>query len=131
MKNKISEKKLREFGLLIGFTFPILIGYVIPAISGHYFKFWTLFIGIPALFLGSFKPNTLIYAYKTWMKIGDILGWVNSRIILGLVYLFVVIPISLIMRAFGYDPLQIKNNQKQTTYKKDKRKHIINLKRIF
>ena len=73
MKNKISKEKLREFGLLIGFTFPILIGYVIPLIGGHNFKFWTLFIGIPSLILGSFKPNTLIYAYKTWMRIGDIL----------------------------------------------------------
>ena len=64
------------------------------------------------------------------MKIGDILGWVNSRIILGLVYLLVLIPISLIMRAFGYDPLQIKN-KKQKKYKKNKRKHRLDLKRIF
>ena len=130
MKNKISKNKLRDFGILIGFTFPILIGYIIPTIGGHNFKFWTLFIGIPSLILGILKPNYLIHAYKTWMKIGDILGWVNSRIILGLVYLLVLIPISLIMRAFGYDPLQIKN-KKQKTYKKDKRKHRLDLKRIF
>ena len=131
MKNEISKKKLREFGILIGFTFPISIGYIIPAIGGHYFKFWTLLIGIPAFILGIFKPNTLIYAYQTWMKIGEILGWINSRIILGVVYLLVLMPISLIMRLFGYDPLQIKINKKQTTYKKDKREHTINLKRIF
>ena len=65
------------------------------------------------------------------MKIGNILGWINSRIILGLVYIFILMPISLIMRATGYDPLQIKNVKKQETYKKDKRKYIINLRRIF
>ena len=35
MKETISKKQLREFGLLIGFGFPILIGWLLPALFGH------------------------------------------------------------------------------------------------
>ena len=52
MKESISKKQLREFGLLIGLGIPIVIGWGIPAIGGHMFRFWTLWIGIPFLFFG-------------------------------------------------------------------------------
>ena len=64
------------------------------------------------------------------MKLGYILGWLNSRIILGLVFLVVLQPIAMIMRIFGYDPLRtMKNNKK--TYRENKHEHSVNLKRIF
>ncbi len=37
MKEEIS-KKLREFGLLIGFGFPILIDWLLPSLAGHGFR---------------------------------------------------------------------------------------------
>ena len=108
MKGSIYKKQLREFGFLIGFGFPILIGWVLPSIGGHLFRSWTLWIGIPSLMIGIFNPRLLFYPYKGWMKIGHVLGSVNSRIILGLVFLLVLQPIALIMRCFGYDPLRLK-----------------------
>ena len=59
MKSSVSQKQLREFGLLFGFGFPILIGWILPVISGHVFKSWSLWIGVPALILGIVKPNFL------------------------------------------------------------------------
>ena len=108
MKSYITKKQLREFGFLIGFAFPILIGYIIPLIGGHLFRSWTLWIGIPFLIFGTIFPELLFYPYKGWMKLGNFLGWINSRIILGLIFIFVVQPIALIMRFFNYDPLKTK-----------------------
>ena len=114
MKFYISKKTLREFGFLIGFTFPFLIGWILPLIGGHSFRTWTLFISIPSIILAFTKPILLLYPYRAWMKLGHILGWVNSRIILGLVFLFVLLPIALIMRMLGHDPLKNKQlNQKK------------------
>ena len=101
MKISIKKKQLREFGFLIGFGLPILIGWIIPAVGGHAFRVWTIWIGIPSLIIGIIHPSLLFYPYKGWMKLGHILGWINSRIILGLVFLIVLQPIALIMRAFG------------------------------
>ena len=130
MKNKTSRKQLKEFGILIGFSFPILFGYLIPLIHGSHFKIWTLMISIPALIAGVFQPNILLYPYKIWMKIGFILGWINSRLILGLVFLIVLQPISLIMRLLGYDPLRMKNIKKKS-YREVKNNYEIDLKKLF
>ena len=106
MKQTISKKQLREFGILIGFGFPILIGWLIPLLFGHEFREWTLWIGIPGLIIGLAIPRLLHYPYKIWMELGYALGWVNSHIILGLVFILVLQPISYIMRLTGYDPLR-------------------------
>jgi len=130
MKNNISNKILKEFGLLVGFSFPILIGLILPAISGHSFRFWTLIIGLPLIFFAIFSPSSLLYLYKAWMKLGHIMGWLNSRIILGLVFIIVLQPIALIMKIVGHDPLKLKRlNQK--SYKIVKKGHHIDLKKIF
>ena len=110
MKVSITKKQLREFGFLIGFGFPILIGWIIPSIGGHAFRGWTLWIAIPFLIIGILKPRLLFYPYKGWMALGLALGWINSRIILGLVFLVVLQPIALIMKLVGHDPLKIKKS---------------------
>ena len=130
MKNDIPKKTLREFGFLIGFIFPFLIGWILPLIGGHSFRIWTLFISIPSIILAISKPRLLIYPYIAWMKLGHILGWVNSRIILGLVFLIILQPIALIMRIFGHDPLRTKKFA-QKSYREIKTNRKVNLKKIF
>ena len=83
MQKVFSKKQLREFGLLIGFGFPILIGWLFPLLFGHPFRQWTIWIGLLGFSLGIFVPRSLYLPYKLWMKLGYVLGWVNSRIILG------------------------------------------------
>ncbi len=130
MEENISNKKLREFGLLFGFLLPIIFGWILPSLTGHSFRFWTLWISIPIIFLGVVKPVNLFIPYKLWMKIGFALGWINSRIILLMVFILVLNPIAFIMKLYRYDPLRKrKTNAISYTEKKDKKP--INLKRIF
>ena len=130
MKSSISKRQLREFGLLVGVGFPLLIGWIIPAIGGHIFKAWTLWIGIPGIILGIFTPKLLLYPYKGWMTLGHYLGWVNSHLILGLVFILILQPIALIMKFLGYDPLKKKKGN-QNSYRENKDDHKIDLTRIF
>ena len=130
MTKNISKKILKEFGLLVGFSFPILIGLILPAISGHTFRIWTLFIGLPLIFLAILIPSSLLYFYKAWIKLGNILGWLNSRLILGLVFIVVLQPIALIMKTIGHDPLKLKRSN-QKSYKVSKKDFQIDLKKIF
>ena len=130
MKGSIAKKQLREFGFFIGFGFPIIIGWIIPAINGHVFSEWTLWIAAPSLMIGILKPRLLFYPYKGWMLLGLALGWINSRIILGLVFFLVLQPIALIMKFVGYDPLKIKKNNERS-YRENKKDHKVDLTRIF
>ena len=130
MKEIISKKQLREFGLLIGFGFPILIGWLLPSLFGHEYRAWTLWIGVPGLILSLTAPRLLHYPYKGWMALGLVLGWVNSHIILGLVFIFVLQPIAFIMHLNGYDPLRTKRKGEKT-YRENREDHQTNLTRIF
>ena len=130
MNNHIPKKTLRQFGFLICFAFPFLIGWFLPLLGGHPFRVWTLFISMPAGILGILRPGLLLYPYRAWMKLGHILGWVNSRIILGLVFLIVLIPISIVMKSIGHDPLRTKKFT-QKSYREIKTNHKVNLKKIF
>ena len=130
MKEIISNKRLREFGLLIGFGFPLLIGWLIPVLTGHGFRVWTLWVGFIGLLFGMTSPRLLYYPYKFWMKLGLTLGWFNSRIILGLVFIIVLLPISFVMRLIGYDPLRTQLKEKKT-YRENRKNHKTDLTRIF
>ena len=130
MKETISKKQLREFGLLIGFGFPILIGWLLPSLAGHGFRAWTLWIGIPGLILGLTAPQLLHYPYKGWMALGHALGCINSYIILGLVFIVVLQPIAYVMRLTGYDPLR-RRRKGEKTYRENRQDHQTDLTRIF
>ena len=130
MKSSISKKQLREFGFLIGFGFPFLIGWILPSIGGHLFRTWTLLIGIPSLIIGICNPRLLFYPYKGWMKLGHTLGWINSHLILGMIFLIVLQPIALIMKIIGYDPLR-KKKSNVYSYRENIKNKVINLTRVF
>ena len=120
MRETITNKKLREFGILLGIGFPVLIGWLLPSLTGHGFRAWTLWVGVPGFILGFVAPRLLYYPYKYWMALGHALGWLNSRIILSLVFVFVLQPIAYIMRLTGYDPLRDAEKVRIPTEKQDK-----------
>ncbi len=130
MKSSISKKQLREFGYLIGMGFPIVVGWVIPVLNGHQFRIWTLWIAIPFFIIGILKPRLLSPPYRAWMILGLALGWINSRIILGIIFFLVLQPIAIFMKVIGYDPLKIKKSN-EDSYRQNKMNHKVNLTRIF
>lgn len=125
-----SSKALREFGLLIGLCFPLIIGWLLPIMWGHGFNYWSLWIGITLITLALIKPMLLKWPYIFWMKIGEFLGFINSNIILGLVFIFILQPISIIMKLFKHDPLRKKFNSK-FSYRENKIDNKIDFTKIF
>ena len=65
------------------------------------------------------------------MKLGLLLGWLNSRIILGLVYIAILQPIALIMRIFRYDPLRKSPRYRKRKSYREFKKSKIDLTRVF
>lgn len=60
-----------------------------------------------------------------WGKLGHVLGWINSKWILGAVFFFTLVPIALLARITGRDKLKLKKQKdsvytvRDHTYKKD------------
>ena len=131
MKKNISTTKLREFGLTLSLFFPLIIGFLIPYFYRHNFREWTLWVSLFFLIFSFCKPNLLYFPYQAWIKLGNILGYVNSKIIFGFIFYFVVTPLGMVMKFFNYDPLKIKSTKKIDSYKVLNNKDKVDLNRIF
>jgi predicted membrane protein len=118
-----SEKKiLREFGLLTGTIFVLIFGVMLPWLLEIEFPLWPWIIAAVLIIFSLLQPLVLGPVYKIWMAVGSALGWVNTRIILGLVFYIVVTPIGLIMRLFGNDPMERKFTNTLTSYRKQSKR---------
>ena len=127
---KVSKKQLREFGFLIGIFCPLMFGFILPYLHSSSFQKWTIYISLPTLFLAILDPYKLKIFYIYWIKIGDVLGFINGNLILGILHLLVLQPISVILKIFKYDPLKgIDKTLK--TYKNIKSESNINYEKIF
>ena len=51
------------------------------------------------------------------MRFGLVLGWVNSRIILGIIFYGLVLPMGALMRLFKTDPMQRQFQKKLDSYR--------------
>ena len=103
---KTSNKDIRSFGITIG-----IIIFIISAILFYYDKsFYQIiaYIGGGFIALGIIIPILLKPIYILWMTFAVILGWVMTRVILSLVFYFIITPISFVTRLFGEDFLALK-----------------------
>ena len=115
---RLDNKGLRRFGLTTGAIivalFALFFPWVFDATSMPIWP-WLLasLLWMPALFI----PSVLRPVYTTWMKIGHAIGWVNTRIILGVLFFVMILPMGLIMRLFGKDPMARKRDKSASSYR--------------
>ena len=65
------------------------------------------------------------------MALGHGLGWVNSHIILGLVFLLLIQPMALLKRLSGFDPLRRRFETTEASYRESNKTNKVDLTRIF
>jgi len=63
-------------------------------------------IGLALLLISFAWTGAAILFHRNWMRIAGALGYINSRIILGFTFLFLMTPYGLIMKLFGRNPLR-------------------------
>ena len=66
---------------------------------------WFLAAALSFLVVGALVPGLLRPFYGPWMRFAEILGYVNTRILLGLFYFIGITPTGLLMRVSGKDPM--------------------------
>jgi hypothetical protein len=66
--------------------------------------------------VGYLRPGFLWPVYILWMVLAFPIGWTMSHLLLLTVYYLVVTPIGLLMRLFGYDPLQRRFDRSAKSY---------------
>jgi hypothetical protein len=57
--------------------------------------------------------------HRAWMRLANVLGWINTRIVFGAAYLLVVIPYGLAFRLLGKSPLHLRFEPQLRSYRMD------------
>lgn len=115
-QTETSLKQLRQFGWLMGGVFSIITFWPL-VFRGEGIRIWAFIIAGVFGLLGTVFPNALKPVYRAWMIFGEKIGWLNSRILLGLLFYGMVTPISWLMRLLGKRPLQLEFDPKAETYR--------------
>ncbi len=105
MTEPVTKRQLRSFGLLTGGIWAV-IGVLPWVFRGAPVRLWAIVLSALLAGFGLAWPAALHYPYRGWMTLGHALGWINSRILLSLVFYLVVTPMGAIMRLFGHDPMR-------------------------
>ena len=121
------RKRLRQFGLLVGGIFTLIGFWHNPPLKwwangGHHETVRVIFWSIGGLLIGAglIAPMLLAPVYAAWMKLAYLLGWVNSRILLSVIFFLLFTPIALVTRLFGRDALDRRMNEKAISYWKQR-----------
>ncbi len=109
-------KDLRQFGLLVGGVFSA-IGLWPVVFRAESPRFWAMAIGSLLIVLGAIAPQSLKQVHGGWMKVGHILGFINTRIILGIIYYLLITPMGIVMRLMGKDSMRRAVGENVDTYR--------------
>ena len=113
-KIESGRKKLREFGLVVGGVLCALGAFLWWRGRGAYPYF--LFPGFLLMITGAIFPGILKPLQKGWMTLAILMGWVMTRVLMGILFYLAITPIGLILRLTGKDLLDEKLEPEAKSY---------------
>jgi len=103
-RKKEDTSQLQSFGYIVGGIFGLIAMWPF-VFHGAGIRIWALTLSIVLVSLALLVPSGLRPAYKIWMRLGSVFGWINTRIILGVCFYGVFTPIGIVLRLLGKNPL--------------------------
>ena len=119
-KLNLGKNNLRKFAITMSIAFLAITVFILLK-DRHIFSS-TLAISAVFFGLAFSRPGLLKPVYICWMSLAFVLGWINTRLILCVMFYLVFTPIGLIMRVFRIDLLDRKIEKNKESYWKDKEK---------
>jgi hypothetical protein len=92
------KKALRDFAL--GFSALVVLCFsgLLPWIFSTPVPLWPFYVAAILIPLGLVLPVSIYPAYRIWLVVASILGWVNTRIIMFAAFFVMIFPIGLVLR---------------------------------
>ena len=112
-----NNTEMRKFGFMMGAIIALLFGLLLPWLFGHDFPLWPWIIAAVFWLAATAAPAILVPVHSAWLRIGHALGWLNTRIILGLMFYTVFFVVAIVMKLLGYDPMSRKLDHNLDSYR--------------
>lgn len=105
---------LKKFGITMAACFAVIA--LIIMLKNRHNPLPACFISFAFITFTFIAPGLLSPVYMVWMKFAHILGWVNTRIILCVMFYLVFTPIGLLAKLFKADLLSLKIDKNCHSY---------------
>lgn len=106
MPDPKSEKKLyQKFGFTMAAVISLVFGLLLPWIFTRPVPEAPFIISTLLAVWALFAPVTLKIIYRPWMKFANIMGHINTRFILALIFYLVFTPTALFLKLSGKDAM--------------------------
>ena len=112
MEKKIKVSSNKSFGIVFSIFFLLISVYLL--LNNNPIYYWSLFVSFIFLVLGLMNSKILSPLNLLWFKFGILLGRIISPVVMGIIFFLVVTPISIILKIFGKDVLNLKFNNNKT-----------------
>jgi Saxitoxin biosynthesis operon protein SxtJ len=96
----------REFGLLVGLMAILIGSWRLHLSHAGEVAIGLLGVGSALAILALFFPRALVLPNRWWMALAKWMSLITTPIILGIIFFLVVMPIGMIKKLFGWDPLR-------------------------
>ena len=116
-KPEYTLKELRDFGLIMAGMLCLMFGLVLPWIFGYSIPYWPFILAFVFAIVALLQPVLLGPVNSVWLKISNVLGWINTRLVMGIMFFLLIAPIGIIMRLLGKDTLANKLSEQETSYR--------------
>lgn len=114
---ELDKKALRDFAWMFAVVVVSLFGLILPWLFKRDWP-WEPWVIAAAFFTwGVVAPSAVRPFYRLWMRFGFVMNAILTRIILGAVYYFVILPFGLVFRLRGRDSLRRKLDQGLHSYR--------------
>jgi hypothetical protein len=111
---KAGRKQLQKFSRVMAIAFFVMGFMVFIRHKPEFLLLWVT--GVLFLAIGMLRPEWLSLVYAIWMKLAFVLSWVNTRILLSIIFYFILTPVSMAMKLFRFDPLDRAINKHKGSY---------------
>lgn len=123
-KLNLDKNTLKKFGITMGIAFLVITLFILIR---HRHSILVTSIALSIFFILAFvAPILLKPIYIFWMKLAFILGWINTRLILFIIFYLIFTPIGLVMRLLGVDLLDRRIDKEKESYWWEKEKRDSN-----
>jgi hypothetical protein len=104
----------RAFGWVFVTVFLIIALW--PLVFGGTLRWWSLIVSALVTLVTVAAPALLTVPNRLWLRFGLLLHRIVSPVVLAIMFYLVVMPMGLLMRAFGKDFLRLRRNDSAESY---------------